>query len=150
MGGIGVTTNPSQSTSSGLLWDFDSPASDPEHANTNSMADFVASSADPLALEYSIAPGDSGGGSYIFENSQWYLAGVTSGDVDYFTYPDIAGSNRDTYGDLNLVTRVAAYQSFIDNLVPTAVPEPGHWALICSGLAIAVIRCRRKNQGLTE
>ena len=116
MGGIGVTTNSSQSTSSGLLWDFDSPVGDPEHANTNSMADFVASSADPLALEYSIAPGDSGGGSYIFENSQWYLAGVTSGDVDYFTYPGITGSNRDTYGDLNLVTRVSAYQSFIDNL----------------------------------
>ena len=49
-------------------------------------------------MEYLIGPGDSGGGSFIFENNNWYLAGVHSGTYDLYAYPG-AASNTSTYGD---------------------------------------------------
>jgi secreted trypsin-like serine protease len=140
-GNIGLTTANGVSSTS-LLWDFDSPVSDPQHANTNTMTNFgIASSAVPLALEYSIAPGDSGGGNYIFEGGKWWLAGVTSGDANVFNYPGaLEAGNRDTYGDLNLVTRVSSYQGFIDSFVPTSVPEPGTVSLLMLGTVGFAIR----------
>ncbi len=121
---INLTTADSAASTS-LLWDFDSPVGDPQHAFTNELSGFGSDDV-PLTLEYSIAPGDSGGGSYLFEAGQWWLAGVTSGDANTFNYPGaLEPNNRDTYGDLNLVTRVSSYQGFIDGLVSTAVPEPG-------------------------
>ncbi len=97
-----------------LVWDFDSPASDPYHSSTNYLG-----SSTPITLEYSIGPGDSGGGSFIQVGSTWYLAGVHSGDLDSYQYPGAAEpENRDTYGDLNLVTRVTSYMSFLQSVVP--------------------------------
>jgi len=121
----------------GLVWDFDSPVGDPQHVNTN-----VFGSALPVDLEYQIAPGDSGGGSYIQIAGSWFLAGVTSGDANTFNYPGaLEPGNRDTYGDISLVTRVSSYQTFIDSFVPTngaAVPEPQSFVLcgLFSGLAL--------------
>jgi secreted trypsin-like serine protease len=140
-GSIGLTTADAVNRTS-LLWDFDSPVSDPQHPSTNTMTNFgIASSAVPLALEYSIAPGDSGGGNYIFEGGKWWLAGVTSGDANVFNYPGaLEAGNRDTYGDLNLITRVSSYQGFIDSFVPTAVPEPGTVSLLMLGTVGFAIR----------
>jgi secreted trypsin-like serine protease len=141
-GNIGVTTlNDASSTS--LLWDFDSPVTDLEHANTNTMSSvFEISSSDiPLSLEYSIAPGDSGGGNYLFESGLWWLAGVTSGDTNIFNYPGaLEAGNRDTYGDLNLVTRVSSFQGFIDGFVPASVPEPATVSLLLIGSLGFVVR----------
>jgi len=135
-----------------LIWDFDSPVDDPEHANTNTMSsEFgIASSDVPLDLEYSIAPGDSGGGSYLFESGQWWLAGVTSGDADIFYYPpdpplapgDPPDNNRVTYGDVNVVTRVSSFQGFIDGFVPASVPEPG--PMVACTLLFAAFWLRRR------
>jgi secreted trypsin-like serine protease len=157
-GNIGVTTtNDVNSTS--LLWDFDSPLADPFHASTNTMASVlgIGSSDIPLGLEYSIAPGDSGGGNYIFEAGNWWLAGVTSGDANIFNYPGaLEAGNRDTYGDVNLVTRVSSYQSFIDGFVPTAVPEPGTTAILLIGSIGFVVRrlktsvLNRRNSKFTQ
>jgi hypothetical protein len=72
-----------------------------------------------------IAPGDSGGGVFLYEAGQWYLAGVHSGTYDFFDYPG-AISDRSSYGDASLVTRVTAYQHFIN----TIIPEPGAGALL--------------------
>lgn len=133
---INLTTADTLASTS-LLWDFDSPVSDPEHANTNFLDTVAGITSDdvPLDLEYSIAPGDSGGGSYLFEAGQWWLAGVTSGDANTFDYPGaLEPGNRDTYGDINLITRVSSFQTFIDGFVPTTVPEPGTvviWSLAC-------------------
>jgi len=127
-----------------LLWDFDSPVNDPQHAFTNALAAYGSSDV-PLDLEYSIAPGDSGGGSYLLEGGQWWLAGVTSGDADTFSYPGaLEPNNRDTYGDINLVTRVSSFQGFIDGLVPTAVPEPS--TVIIWTLAFFSFAARRHYQ----
>ena len=70
----------------------------------------------PLPLEYQIASGDSGGGSFLQENGNWYLAGVHSGTNDFFTWPGTNDSH--TYGDVSLVTRVSAYQHFITSNIP--------------------------------
>lgn len=119
---------------SGLRWDFDepSPRLSPNRLGGSSV---------PLDLEYQIAPGDSGGGSFLFEKGQWYLAGVHSGTYDYYTYPGTDDSH--TYGDLSLVTRVAAYREFIASNIPelaAIIPEPGHLSL----LALAgLLACRR-------
>ena len=136
---IGVTTSNGLASTS-LIWDFDSPLSDPFHANTNTMQTVlgIPSSDNPLTLEYSLAPGDSGGGNFIFEGGTWWLAGVSSGIADLYTYPNNPPSNNATYGDLNLVTRVSSYQSFIDSFVPTAsVPEPSMIAALCLICGIA-------------
>lgn len=120
-----------------LRWDFDEPS-------PRVSRNFSGSSA-PLDMEHLIAPGDSGGGSFIFENDSWLLAGVHSGTYDFYNYPG-ATSNTSTYGDGALVTRVAAYQQFIYSSIPelaVAVPEPAHVALIAvTGLLIAQRRRR--------
>jgi secreted trypsin-like serine protease len=142
---INLTTADSLASTS-LLWDFDSPVSDPQHANTNFLNTISGITSDdvPLGLEYSIAPGDSGGGSYLFESGQWWLAGVTSGDANTYDYPGaLEPGNRDTYGDINLVTRISSFQPFIDGFVPTAVPEPGSVAA-CTLLFAAFWLRRRK------
>jgi hypothetical protein len=126
----------------GLRWDFDEPA--PRVSRNDS------GSTTPLDMEYMIGPGDSGGGSFIFENGDWYLAGVHSGTYDLYDYPG-AASNTSTYGDAALITRVAAYQDFIFSNIPSlanaaavVVPEPAHLAtLVLPGLIALVSRRRR-------
>jgi V8-like Glu-specific endopeptidase len=116
-----------------LRWDFDQPA--PRTSSNDS------GSPTPLNMEYLIGPGDSGGGSFIFEDNAWYVAGVHSG-----TY-DLNGS-ASTYGDAALITRVAAYQDFIYSVIPelrltaVTVPEPAHLAVF--GLAGLLSTRRRR------
>jgi hypothetical protein len=126
-----------------LRWDFDEPA---PRVSPNDSGSTV-----PLDMEYLIGPGDSGGGSFIFENGSWYLAGVHSGTYDVFNYPG-ATSNTSTYGDAALITRVAAYQDFIFSNIPelaAAVPEPGQLAALAFAGTLAIRRRRRLPQHLT-
>ena len=107
----------------GLRWDFDDPP--PGTSATNRLG----GSNTALPLEYQIAPGDSGGGSFIFENGNWFLAGVHSGTYDF----QAPFEDSHTYGDVGLVTRVAAYQQFIFSSIPelaVLVPEPGSLAAL--------------------
>ena len=123
-----------------MRWDFDEPS---PRVSPNQYG-----SATPLNMEYLIGPGDSGGGSFIFDGDGWYLAGVHSGTYDLYAYPG-AASNTSTYGDAALVTRVAAYQDFIYSNIPalasaaaTAVPEPG--ALFAPAFAAIAMAGRRR------
>lgn len=122
----------------GLRWDFDEPA---PRVSPNRLG----GSSTPLPLEYQIASGDSGGGSFLFENGAWYLAGVHSGTYDFYTYPGTNDSH--TYGDVSLVTRVAAYQQFILSNIPelaVAVPEPSGVAAVTL-VGLAMMRRRRRD-----
>jgi hypothetical protein len=122
-----------------LRWDFDEPA-------PRTSPNFSGSSI-PLDMEYLIAPGDSGGGSFIFEDDDWYLAGVHSGTYDLYNYPGASTLNTSTYGDGALITRVAAYQQFILTNIPDlalAMPEPSNLAVVLvAGLTLA----RRRRRG---
>lgn len=102
----------------------------------------------PLDLEYMIAPGDSGGGSFLLEKNVWYLAGVTSGLYDSFNYPNTT-TDGSTYGDEMLLTRVAAYQQFIYDHIPElagaiTVPEPA--GLLGVVFISGLLRRRRTNR----
>lgn len=99
----------------GLIWDFDEPS---PRLSPNQFGDST-----PLDLEMNIAPGDSGGGTFLFENGAWYLAGVHSGSYDYFDYPGSI-TDHSSYGDGSLVTRVSAYQSFIFSIIPEPASLP--------------------------
>jgi hypothetical protein len=124
-----------------LRWDFDEPA-------PRTSPNFSGSSV-PLDMEYLIGPGDSGGGSFIFEDDTWFLAGVHSGTYNLYNYPG-ATSDTSTYGDGALITRVAAYQQFIYSNIPelaTAVPEPTTLGY-CAFTVLLLGRRRRRSRSL--
>jgi hypothetical protein len=84
-----------------LIADFDNPTS----AADNS-----------LALEYSAAPGDSGGGVFINDGGLQRLAGIVSfGEDGPATSPD--GVPNSDYGDLMGFTRVSIFNDWIDEHV---------------------------------
>jgi len=89
-----------------LMADFDNPAS-------TAASSFGANTA--LPLEYSVAPGDSGGGAFITINGVTRLAGITS-----FGQAGPVGSGNTTlaakYGDIMGFTRVAVFNDWIDDL----------------------------------
>lgn len=123
---------------SGLRWDFDEPS---PRVSRN-----YSGSNTPLDLEYQIASGDSGGGSFIFEDGAWHLAAINSASYDFYNYPTPSPYTNDshTYGDGALFTRVAAYQQFIFSNIPelasVAIPEPANLTL----LALAGLLIRRR------
>ncbi len=110
-----------------LIADFDSV-----NPRFNTLAG-LGSSPIPTALEYHLASGDSGGGVFILENGQWYLAGVNSGVESQrsFLDPSDLTLNGDLfgYGAISYMTRVSSYTGFIDSNI-TAVPEPTSLALV--------------------
>lgn len=110
-----------------LIADFDSGSS-----SFNTLSG-LGSSSTPTALEYHLAGFDSGGGVFIFENGQWYLAGVNSGvesQRQFFNSQDTAFSNElFGYGAISYITRVSSFTGFIDSNI-TAVPEPTSLALV--------------------
>ena len=92
-----------------LVADFDRP-------NVPSESSFGSST--PLGLEYSSAPGDSGGGVFINDDGVQRLAGVVSfGQHGPTNVPD--GNANADYGDLLGFTRVSAFDSWIDDQMST-------------------------------
>ena len=83
--------------------DFDNP-------NTTADSDF--GDPNPLSLEGCVAPGDSGGGVFLFDGSQSYLAGVIS-----FVAGRDGSANAD-YGDVSGFGRVSAFAPWIASVVP--------------------------------
>jgi len=106
-----------------ILTDFDSPL-DPNESNYGDSA--------PLDLEYSIAPGDSGGPMFIETPMGWRLVGITSfvNSTDGFPNAD--------YGDSNGFTRVSDYAGWINSIIPA----PGTLPMLAGGLLFGAHRRR--------
>jgi len=108
--GDGVTIS-----SSLLFVDFDRPGVPGESS---------LGSSSPLALEYLSAPGDSGGGLFITQNSQTFLVGVTS-----FGWGYTDGSANSDDGDLAGFTSTTANAAWISSVTGIAIPEPSTGSL---------------------
>ncbi|MEM7576978.1 MAG: trypsin-like serine protease [Planctomycetota bacterium] len=87
-----------------LLMDFDSGAAD----------DNATGRARPVRFEYLIAPGDSGGGLFIYQRNlrQWQLAGIHS-----FGWGLLDGDANASYGDVSGHTRVRFHNRWIDRVL---------------------------------
>jgi len=115
--------------SSNLLFvDFDQPGV---------PAESLVGDDTPLALEYLAAPGDSGGGLFITQNSQTFLVGVTS---FIWGYQDET-ANAD-YGDLAGFTSTTAYAGWISSVTGVPIPEPSSGTLLAISLALCLLRRR--------
>ncbi|GAA0373610.1 hypothetical protein GCM10009092_42190 [Bowmanella denitrificans] len=116
-----------------LFSDFDHPTNPLFNA-----LDFDGYTFDDLAIdyEYSIAGGDSGGGLFIEENGEFFLAGVHSLGFDWDGNGAYAG-----YGDVYGSTRVS---TFVDWINARAVPEPGTISMFALALGMLLMGGRRK------
>lgn len=111
-----------------ILWsDFDHPTDD-----SYNLFNYPDLSFDDLAsfLEIMAAPGDSGGGVFIEEAGNLFIAGIHSFVGDY------NGDGIWGYGDAYGSTRVSKFTSWIEGKIFT-VPEPGSiWLALLAFIAI--------------
>ena len=115
-----------------LFYDFDKPA--------ESVLSSMGSTA-PVALEYLIGGGDSGGGLFIDVGGVTKLVGVTSFLASLPDPLDTTGPNGD-YGDLAGVVSVQSFGNWIYEV--TGVPEPSGLSLLLLGLSgLALVRRRK-------
>jgi secreted trypsin-like serine protease len=139
-------------TNTNIIWnDFDAPSGTQPSQGTG-LIDDAAFIADPLgafgytsggalALEYSIAGGDSGGGYFLQENNSWFLAGVHSFGASI----DSSGPNA-SYGDFSGSTRVSSFNNWINDTVngfAAPVSVPGTLGLFA--LSLLALGLRRKS-----
>ena len=107
-----------------LLTDFDSPT-DPGESTFGSTT--------PLDLEYCLAPGDSGGGTFTEIAGAHYLTGINS-----FRWA-LDGEIDSDYGDGGGFTRVSSFNGWIDSVIP----EPSSACLLMFGV-MAILAPRRR------
>ncbi len=112
-----------------LLVDFDEPG-DPNES--------VFGSNVPLANEYNIAPGDSGGGAFTNVSGTHYLTGVHS------LIWAIDGNTNSDYGDGGGFIRVSDHNAWINSVVP----EPTSAGLCMLGMLL--LAARRPRSGVTQ
>jgi len=128
---------------SGTLLDLDGISPTVLFQDFDHPTDLVAStmgSVTPVAQEYLIASGDSGGGLFIDVGGVTKLVGVSS-FLASLPYPwDTTGANAD-YGDLAGVVSVQSFENWIFTV--TGVPEPSVVSLLLLGLGGLVLMRRR-------
>ena len=105
--------------------------------NPNNPGDNWFGSATPLTLEGCVAPGDSGGGVFIQQGPQYYLAGVISGILA------TDGNANGDYGDITAYGRLSAALPWINSIIN--VPEPSVGSLLIgTGLVALCFRLRKQ------
>jgi len=128
---------------SGTLLDLDGISPTVLFQDFDHPTDLVAStmgSVTPVAKEYLIASGDSGGGLFIDVGGATKLVGVNS-FLASLPYPlDTTGANAD-YGDLAGVVSVQSFENWIFTV--TGVPEPSVVSLLFFGLGGLLLMRRR-------
>lgn len=98
-------------------------------------------------VESLITGGDSGGGDFVWDGSQWLVTGVHSWGWQFCKgriQPscDRSTNNSGSWGDLMASTAVYSNVDWINSVV--AVPEPETYALMLAGLAAVAGIARRR------
>jgi hypothetical protein len=113
---------------------------DPAYGNPAFVycATFDSPANNALPLEGCVAPGDSGGGVFVSDGSQFYLAGVIS---------FVASTNRNlnsSYGNVSGFDSISAAVPWITSVVP----EPSTFALLTTSTVAFVLqlKCRRSKR----
>jgi Trypsin/PEP-CTERM motif len=98
-------------------------------------------------IESLITGGDSGGGDFVWNGSEWLVTGVHSwgwqfcgGRLD--PNCDFSSRNSGSWGDLMASTAVYSHVDWINSVV--AIPEPGTYALMVLGLLGVGAAARRR------
>jgi hypothetical protein len=128
-----------------LLTDFDAPTSFDATGKFNTLGTPATTT-----LEYHLASGDSGGGAFIQEGGQWYVAGIHSFVDSQRGWTSKPGDSTLLfgYGAVSGMTRVSAFQGFIQT--HTGVPEPSSIALCCLAAAGIMPWTRRLRRGPSD
>jgi hypothetical protein len=110
----------------------------PNFGNTNSVfgATFdTPASGNALTLEGCVAPGDSGGGVFVTDGSQYYLAGVIS------FVASTNGNPNSAYGNISGFDSISTAMPWII----ATVPEPSTFTMAAAfGLALFWAQKRRR------
>lgn len=96
-----------------------------------------------------IAGGDSGGGDFVWNGSEWLLSGVHSWGWNFCTgrvLPncDFRPGATSSYGDLSGSTAVYSHIEWIESITGP-IPEPGTYAMMLAGLAAIAGVARRRS-----
>jgi len=108
------------------------------------------------ASEGLIAGGDSGGGDFVWDGTQWVLTAVHSwgwqfcqgrfgsGTAGGGSTCDFKTGNSSSYGDLSGSTAIYDHVGWINSVISAPVPEPESYALMLAGLAAVGVAARRR------
>lgn len=107
-----------------LLSDFDDPATQSDDPSTTNQNESHVNDGlnplgddDPLTLEYSVAPGDSGGPLLVNVDGVWQLAGVNAFIHGLSVANGGDGTDNATYSDLAGYLRVSEFNDWIDEVL---------------------------------
>ena len=147
-----------------LLADFDNPdAEEPPDdpfgfgigGGSGTLPDNTFGDATPLATEFQIAPGDSGGGLFADFGNGYELVGIHS------FIAALDGTTDSDYGDWTVSTRVSTHTTWLTTETAGAwiatqgangasMPEPSTWAICVLGCSGYAWRKRRRRGALQE
>ena len=101
------------------------------------------------AIESLISGGDSGGGDFVWNGSEWLVTGVHSWGWQFCggrisPTCDLTTRNGSSWGDLMGSTAVYTQVDWINSVM---VPEPGTYALMALGLLGVAAAARRRRTG---
>ncbi|HMN74753.1 MAG TPA: trypsin-like serine protease [Burkholderiaceae bacterium] len=102
------------------------------------------------AIESLITGGDSGGGDFVWNGSEWLVTGVHSWGWQFCggrisPSCDYSSANSGSWGDLMASTAVYSNVGWINSIA--AIPEPETYALMLAGLAVVASVARRRRNG---
>ncbi len=83
--------------------------------------------------------GDSGGGAFFFDGTDWVLSGIFSAVTRFSDQPD----DTSVFGNATLITDINTYREEILGVTGFLIPEPGTATLLLLPAAVILLRRQR-------